>query len=254
MNEASIEDWLETQRLASLEPLIEFKSFGKIPRLFRDCVITEKIDGTNAAVGIIKVGPASIGHPDLDSPAVTIVTFSESEKMDGGKVPAVSFAVYAQSRRRVISPFDDNYNFAQWVADNAVTLVRDLGPGLHFGEWWGQGIQRNYGQRQKIFSLFNVHKWEGAAEYFETPNMRVVPVVDRHTFDTGVVRNALDTLLLEGSLAAPGYGNPEGVVVFHPQAGALFKATLENDCLPKSLAQQVASVSEMRRELAVAAA
>ena len=32
---------------------IEFQGFGKIPRLNRDIVITEKIDGSNAAIGII---------------------------------------------------------------------------------------------------------------------------------------------------------------------------------------------------------
>ncbi len=29
-----------------------FVPFGKIPRLMRDCVITEKIDGTNASVDV----------------------------------------------------------------------------------------------------------------------------------------------------------------------------------------------------------
>jgi hypothetical protein len=33
-----------------LSNLPEFKRFDGIPRLFRECVITEKIDGTNAQV------------------------------------------------------------------------------------------------------------------------------------------------------------------------------------------------------------
>lgn len=32
--------------------MIEFKAWPKIPRLFRDVIITEKIDGTNAAIHI----------------------------------------------------------------------------------------------------------------------------------------------------------------------------------------------------------
>lgn len=224
------------------EPLIRFREFGKIPRLKRDMVITEKIDGTNAAVGIIKLGAASKGHPDLGSPAVRIVTMSDD----------TLFAIYAQSRRRLISVHDDNYGFAGWVGKNAETLARDVGPGLHFGEWWGQGIQRNYKMDRKIFSLFNVHKWEHVAPEFETENLRVVPVVARHTFDTGAVENALDTLRLGGSLAAPGFGFPEGVVVFHPAAGVLFKATLDADEQPKSLSQQ-RRISAVRESLAVVA-
>jgi hypothetical protein len=34
-----------------------------------------------------------------------------------------------------------------------------LGPGRHFGEWWGAGIQRRYGLTEKRFSLFNVTRW-----------------------------------------------------------------------------------------------
>jgi hypothetical protein len=34
---------------------MEFKEFQKIPRLRRDCVITEKLDGTNAQICIVPV-------------------------------------------------------------------------------------------------------------------------------------------------------------------------------------------------------
>lgn len=36
--------------------LLEFEAFQKIPRLRRDCVITEKLDGTNAQVHITEGG------------------------------------------------------------------------------------------------------------------------------------------------------------------------------------------------------
>jgi hypothetical protein len=35
---------------------IEFQAFPKIPRLVRDCVITEKLDGTNASIIITEDG------------------------------------------------------------------------------------------------------------------------------------------------------------------------------------------------------
>jgi hypothetical protein len=211
-----------------LDPLVEFKPWVKIPRLNRDMVITEKIDGTNAAIGIIKLGPAAKGHPDLDSPAVKLGAYSDGTE----------YAVYAQSRRRVISPWDDNYGFAAWVHEHAETLAEDLGPGLHYGEWWGQGIQRDYGQRRKIFSLFNVQKWEVSSALFQTPDVRTVPVLTRWTFDTNVIRDTLRNLEENGSHAAPGYMNPEGIVVYHPASQSLFKATIDNDSQPKSLSQQ----------------
>lgn len=37
----------------------------------------------------------------------------------------------------------------------------------------------------------------------------------------------------EGSVAAPGFMKPEGIVVFHVAAGVSFKKTLEKDDQPK---------------------
>jgi hypothetical protein len=87
-----------------------FEPFDKIPRLKRGCVVTEKIDGTNAQVYI----------PE-----------------DGGPM-------LVGSRNRWITPDNDNYGFARWAYENEAEL-RKLGPGRHFGEWWGSGIQRRYG-------------------------------------------------------------------------------------------------------------
>src|SRR6185369_17529395 len=106
--------------LRALEELdIAFQPWPKIPRLNRDITITEKIDGTNAAVG---------------------VSYDKA-------------VVWAQSRTRIITPQNDNAGFAKWVEQNARELADVLGPGLHFGEWWGQGVQRGYGMTRKFFSL-----------------------------------------------------------------------------------------------------
>ena len=106
----------------------EFTGFGKIARLVGDMTITEKIDGTNAAVGITEDGD-----------------------------------VYAQSRSRIITPKDDNFGFAAWVEAHTDELL-NLGPGVHFGEWWGMGIQRKYGLTERRFSLFNVARWANGWE------------------------------------------------------------------------------------------
>src|SRR5882762_4949927 len=122
---------------------IEFQGFQKIARLNRDIVVTEKIDGTNGAIGI-KFWAVDLGV-DYELPdRYRRVKFIDRDDRDVNGM--INYAVvYAQSRKRIITPEQDNFGFARWVYDNAETLVHDLGEGLHFGEWWGSGIQRGYG-------------------------------------------------------------------------------------------------------------
>jgi len=180
-------------------PEIAFEAWPKIARLNRDCIITEKIDGTNSAV---------IVTDDL--------------------------RVGAQSRNRIITPEQDNFGFARWVADNAETLASLLGPGRHFGEWWGSGIQRGYGltKGEKRFSLFNVNRYADV-DFTELPNVSLVPTLYTGTFDSEQVGWEVDRLTRIGSAAAPGFMRPEGVVVFHVAAQTVFKVTCENDEAPK---------------------
>lgn len=202
--------------------MIEFKAWPKTPRLFRDVVITEKIDGTNAAVQIIPVDGDIL-------PVTHQATYTQDT--DGA-----GFLVAAQSRKRVITPDDDNAGFARWVYDNARTLVKDLGPGTHFGEWWGQGIQRRYDMDHKRFSLFNTGKWYDAQLSFNTPRLGVVPVLYEGPFSEEAVQQALMDLRIYGSFATKNFFNkPEGIVIYHKAADQVFKVLLENDELPKGL-------------------
>ena len=207
---------------------IAFQSFDKIPRLFRDMTITEKIDGTNAAIGVVDLGdPFKALATEFQGKVVI------SDQPDGEH----AYCVYAQSRSRLISPGKgtDNYGFAAWAWDNANQLARMLGTGLHFGEWWGLGINRNYGLDHKRFSLFNTHRWgwlanERAREDRQVPGqLHVVPVLAEYTFDTGVISNVLWRLGSTGSQAAPGFMKPEGIVVYHSAGNNLYKATFEMD-------------------------
>lgn len=182
----------------------EFKPFPKMARLHRDMVITEKIDGTNACI-VVRRDEAS-----------------------------GAYAVHAQSRKRIITPQSDNFGFARWVADHIEELVQ-LGPGYHYGEWWGLGIQRGYGLDEKRFSLFG--PWYHAMDLPEC--VSTVPVLDRYTFDHNRIKTALNELREGGSRAAPGFDNPEGIVVRHEAARICFKVTLEKDEVPKALADKV---------------
>ena len=166
-----------------------FIGFPKIHRFARDIIVTEKIDGTNAQVVIAEDG-----------------------------------TVRAGSRTRWITPDDDNFGFAAWVAAHQDEL-RELGPGRHFGEWWGSGIQRRYGIDVRRFSLFNTSRWGT-----DRPACcHVVPVLYAGPFNTVAVAECLDILRLGGSVAAPGFHKPEGVVVFHVAGNVAFKQTLEGD-------------------------
>jgi len=179
---------------------LEFQPWPKIARLNRRMVITEKIDGTNAAVIITEDGE-----------------------------------VGAQSRNRLLTPESDNFGFARWVQENAETLSRLLGPGRHFGEWWGSGIQRAYGLKGvggKRFSLFNVARY-GEVDFSEIPNVSTVPVLYEGLFSEYVIRAELDHLEREGSVAQPGFGNPEGIVIFHEASRQMFKVTIKGDEAPK---------------------
>jgi hypothetical protein len=46
---------------------------------------------------------------------------------------------------------------------------------------------------------------------------------------TAVAESALTMLRENGSFAAPGFNDPEGIVVYHTAARQTFKVTLEND-------------------------
>jgi len=209
---------------------MDFIEFPKIPRLSREVVVTEKIDGTNAQINILELA--------TDDP--TLLTEEQSKLLIAAKGPEVTGAgwryIFAGSRSRWITRKADNYGFANWVAENADTLWQ-LGPGSHFGEWWGKGIQRNYSMTEKRFSLFNVHRWGETrpACCHVVPTLYKGPL-EEHGIMKGV-KNALSRLQNEGSVAAPGFMNPEGIVVFHAQAKVLFKKTLEKDEEPKGLSK-----------------
>jgi hypothetical protein len=175
----------------SQDKMIEFTPFKKIPRLSREIIITEKIDGTNASIYIGENGE-----------------------------------FLTASRTRWITPENDNYGFSAWANKNKEELLK-LGSGHHFGEWWGQGIQRNYGEKEKIFSLFNVHKW--ADDSIRPSCCRIVPVLAEGVFDTNLIENTLAGLRTLGSIASPGFTKPEGIIIYHKASGYLFKKTVEKD-------------------------
>lgn len=195
---------------------MEFEKFPKISRMSREMIISEKLDGTNAQVVI-------------------------TEDMQ----------LLAGSRTRWITPESDNYGFAKWVEANKEEILK-LGVGRHFGEWWGDGIQRGYNLQkgEKRFSLFNVSRWT----LFGTEPQRIitadpriekyqevlpecvglVPLLYQGMFDTQKIDEVLLDLETNGSYASKGFMNPEGIVIFHVAGNVGFKKTIIKDEVPKS--------------------
>lgn len=199
---------------------MDFEAFPKMARLSRDCVITEKLDGTNAQIVIGQ-------WQDFPEDFVIKHNLINDQVIDG-----TDYCMFAGSRTRYLTLTEDNFGFAKWVSNNWQELIK-LEKGRHFGEWWGKGIQRNYGLTEKRFSLFNTGRWN---DENKPACCHLVPVLWHGLFDTLDVDNTLEALQQFGSRAAPGFMKPEGIVIWHEAARQLFKKTLENDSVPKGMA------------------
>lgn len=181
----------------------EFKAWPKTPRLNKTIYISEKIDGTNAAIIITEDG-----------------------------------RVAAQSRNRLITPgkTTDNYGFAGWVYENAGVLRDVLGVGHHYGEWAGKGIQRGYDLDERTFFLFNP-RWECLRG--QVDRLEVVPQLGVFgRFDSGFIDDTFQHLLEVGSFVDGGKTAPEGIIVYHSASKQVYKVLAENDDLPKSVAER----------------
>lgn len=168
----------------------EFIKWPKMGRFYKDVIITEKLDGTNAQILITEDGE-----------------------------------VFAGSRTRWVVPGDDNFGFAAWVQENKNELIRCLGPGRHYGEWFGKDIQRGYGLQKKYFALFNVTRFTDV----ELPEgVTTVPLLYNGPYYDGVVQQMLDYLKMTGSKIGM-FPDPEGIVVFFPANQVGFKYTFNNN-------------------------
>lgn len=173
----------------------EFKKFPKIGRLAsQQCVITEKIDGTNGQIHI------------------------EGEEF------------YAGSKTRVITPGKgtDNHGFARWVWDNIDTLREKLGDGTHYGEWAGQGVQRKYGLSSKVYALFNPLRYPHiVSTTIGSSLLTTVPLLYTGIWSLDVVDDVMMVLRENGSEFVPGFQDPEGVVVYLTGLRVQYKDTFD---------------------------
>lgn len=190
-------------------PELVFEKFQRLKRLKRDCIITEKIDGSNAQIVFDSEGNLLVGSRKRE-------IFPEGTE---GKQKGC-----------------DNFGFAKWVYDNRAELFDFLGEGRYYGEWCGGAIQRGYNLKEKRFLLFNTARFgEGRQEIPKQLNdkgLGVVPVLYSGVFTTDAVDLVMEDLKASGS-KLNNYDDPEGVVVYHTALRNYFKVTYEHDSTGK---------------------
>lgn len=206
----------------------EFVKFPKLSRVNnQEVTITEKVDGTNACIAILPTEMHVDDRPPDDKCLGRVVS------------PQAGFdtvSVYAQSRKRFITPDNDNFQFATHVEPHIDRLVDTLGIGRHYGEWAGTGIQRGY-QIDKSFWLFDPWRYDedllndynlGNDDHDTELYINTVPVLWQGKMldlTEGIDQSIWD-LLTNGSQI--GYANPEGIVI---RAGTqvMWKLILNDD-------------------------
>lgn len=165
----------------------EFVKYGKTERFKPEAMnitITEKIDGTNGQI-IINEDNIIVG-----------------------------------SRNRVITPENDNYGFARWVYDNEEE-IRKLGIGRHYGEWWGEGIQKNrYNAEGNHFSIFNTRRPADTLPDI----VKQVPILYTGIYDYHIIMDEFEALR---PLSVLGGHNPEGIIIEFHMTGKRYKMTYD---------------------------
>lgn len=182
----------------------DFAKWPSIQRLSSEtCWITEKIDGTNGVIYI----PENPDKPILAGSRERWLSNEDGTPPDKGK---------------------DNFGFGAWVYERRDSL-RQLGPGMHYGEFHGAGIQRKYGLKEKRFASFEYWRDE-----IQIPDVCVVPILYTGEPTEGIIDATVAKLKEHGSYLYPGFMNPEGVVVtYKNMKSCKWKRLCENDKIHK---------------------
>jgi len=225
---------------------MDFQQFKKIPRLSREIIITEKINGSNMQVFIYNLNEEILFpyEEDYKIPSKEFINKYTVAEKNG-----LLMFVGSRNRWLQVGKSSDNMSCASWCKERSEELFK-LGEGRYYAEFYGKGIQSGYGLDHKRMALFNVSRWHddekrlisvnketGEEKYTEQcPSCcEVVPILYQGDFDTNVINYYIDKLDREGSVAVPNFKPAEGLVVYHTAAGQYFKKTISNDEKPKGI-------------------
>ena len=206
-----------------------YASFPSIERLENIyCVISEKVDGTNGLIEINEVFP--VGEP---------------------KEIQIRFG----SRNRYITFNNDNADFANFfrhyearfkdvaadiilkeleVSGETLTECQEQYPLRIYGEWFGSGIQRGYGLKDKFFMPFSTFYAEKLIEY-QVPNIVKPNIMYTGKFNKLTADMCMNTLAIHGSGIIKDYKRPEGIVIHFPKYNFRLKQTFEGSKWEQSI-------------------
>ena len=94
--------------------------------------------------------------------------------------------VYAQSRGRILTPENDNYNFATWVKDAKIPWENLLGGKtvIIFGEWSGQGVNDGCAIHQakyRFFAIFSIQVIGEETNFIMTDPQNITTWLKQHS-------------------------------------------------------------------------
>jgi len=179
---------------------IPFKGWPKTTRRKSKCTISEKLNGSNGALA-----------------------FGVKAEINENNVYVITVEMAVQTRNRIVTVKDDQTGIAKWAEKNKETLINDLvyfdpvpKPGLyyHYGEFMTRG------HKEPHFYLFNTRRWTGVN--FQTPTLKVVPVLYEGVYYDGVVEECLEDLRQNGSKVHSNVP-AEGVVIYYQGNDTVFK-------------------------------
>jgi hypothetical protein len=194
--------------------MVDFKAYPKTHRIGTEqYTITEKVDGTNGVVYVHKAKPADF-RVGKDRSYVKAGSRSRWLEDDGSKKW-------------------DNHGFGEWVMENERALI-ELPEGFHYGEWYGRGINRNYGLKDRRFMLFDYARYDKLitnnnilGDLIETETV----LADVVTYDYLSIAIKLNSacLSVEGSVHVRGFSDPEGLIIRSKLRPAVYKYIIRKD-------------------------
>lgn len=153
------------------------------------------------------------------------VQMTVTQKMEGTNAQIVldegGGIVLVGSRNIELSYEQDNFGFYAWCSENSEYLFSILGPGRHYGEWCGPGIQNGEGLRERKFFSFNPYWLQKDSLDLIEP----VPLLYQGRVDLCVIYDILCNLEKNGS-AVNGFKPAEGVIINF--GGTRYKVYLDN--------------------------
>ena len=197
-----------------------YPSFSSIERLENIyCIISEKIDGTNGLIEIQnKANNSNTGS--------MIVKFGSRNRYISFSDDNAGFANFFRHYEKKFKNMAKEIIASSYNEDSQTDEIPTENYPLRiYGEWFGKGIQRGYGLKDKFFMPFSTFYAEKLIEY-QVPNIVKPNIMYTGKFSQEIADTCMQTLT-NGSLIIPEFKRPEGIVIHFPKYNFRLKQTFE---------------------------